>query len=109
MSSRLMFVFVIHDRVADYYDTPVCFVNEATAVRWFADSIRRIPAMANNPQDYTLLSMGVFDPDTGLIQGSETLSQVINGLNCVESDQLQRVQENENTSLGDEPSVQPST
>lgn len=108
MSSRLMFMFCIHDRVANFYDTPVCFVNEATAIRWFAGSIQRIPQMANNPSDYSLYLNGTFDPDTGLMEKAESLTLVVNGLNCIENDQS-RVMEDENTPVGDEAPVQSST
>lgn len=63
-----MKIYSIRDRIADVYNTPFFLANDNVAVRALRD-IYDDPSssIAHHPEDYDLVSLGSFYPDTGKI------------------------------------------
>lgn len=99
-------LYVIHDRVANHYDTPVPSHNDGTIMRWFAQSIQNVPMMQMSPQDFALYECGSFDTDTGFIDARESLLFICTGLDCIKN--IQEGAADENTQVSDDTSVQQS-
>ena len=100
-------LYVIHDRVANHYDTPVPSHNDGTIMRWFAQSIQNVPMMQMSPADFALYECGSFDTDTGIIDNRDSLLFICTGLDCINN--IQEGLANEDQKVGDDSPVQPST
>ena len=101
-------LYVIHDNKANHYDTPVPSHNDATIMRWFAQSIDAVPMMRMCPNDFSLYLVGTFDTETGFIDARESLLFVCSGLDCINIIQREN-QAHEDTQVGDDSPVQSST
>ena len=97
-------LYVVHDRVANIYDTPVPSHNDGTIMRWFTQSIQNVPMMQTSPQDFALYYVGDVDTATGLIDARDTLLFVCTGLDCINN--IQRGLEDEDQKVSDDTSVQ---
>lgn len=76
-------MFCIHDLVAKTYSGISLETSEATAVRSFRAMINaRDGAMQFNASDYDLISLGVYDTETGVIS-PEVQSKVVNGIDVL--------------------------
>lgn len=100
-------LYVIRDQKTQVFESPMAHQNHGTVIRWFTQCLHQVPVMQNNPQDFDLFEVGYFDETTGLISSSDTLNFVINGLSCLENEQvrLQNVQKTESTQVSDDASV----
>lgn len=62
-------LFTIHDAAANYYLPPMMFRNQGEAIRnvqhWMKDENSNI---SKDPESFTLVELGDFDEDTGLIK-----------------------------------------
>lgn len=67
-------MFSIFDSKAEEFDNPFYARNEATAKRSFRRAVNQEgSAFGEQPGDYTLFEIGVFETDTGLIEPHATL------------------------------------
>lgn len=57
-------VYVVHDRLAGLYGSPVCHVNKSCALRWFSSDV-----LSKSPynRDLDLFYIGDFDTATGIM------------------------------------------
>lgn len=63
-------VCVVQDRKSELFAAPMLFVNEADAVRNFADAVNREDAQSMlylHPDDYDLFRIGTFDDQDGIL------------------------------------------
>lgn len=63
--------YAIKDNVSELFMTPVLFQNENVAKRWFKDVINnesQNETIFNNPQDFELWKLGIYDNETGVIE-----------------------------------------
>ena len=100
-------LYVIHDRVANIYDTPVPSHNTGTIMRWMAQSIANVPMMQNSPADFALYEVADFDTSTGIIDARETLLFVCTGLDCINN--IQEDTPNEDPQVRDDSPIQQSS
>lgn len=56
-------LYSIYDKVASEYSGPFTAKNDKVATRYYVDTLKK----ANNPNDYELVALGSFDPETGII------------------------------------------
>lgn len=97
-------LYVVHDRVANHYDTPVPSHNDGTIVRWLAQSVEAIPMMQVSPQDFSLYLVGEFDTETGIITPRDSLLFVATALDCIKI--IQKGNADEDTQVSDDSPVQ---
>lgn len=60
--------YAIRDNLSELYMTPVLFQNENVALRWFTgvvNSKEQNEVIYNNPQDFELWKLGIFDNFSG--------------------------------------------
>lgn len=62
-----MYLYTVYDSLAGQYHYPMTLQSDALAQRAFVGSVKESP-MADHPADYTLMRIGEFDPETGVIQ-----------------------------------------
>lgn len=73
-------IFTVHDSKADAFLQPFFMHNGAMALRAFTTLINTPDHdFANNPGDYTLFRLGMFDNSTGKIKPT-TASAIANGI-----------------------------
>lgn len=60
-----MRMYAIKDRL-DGYITPIPFVNDEIAIRWFETMAETNTDMKYNLKDFSLWYMGEYDKDTGI-------------------------------------------
>lgn len=65
-----MRMYVIRDRYTRF-GFPMPFESNDEAKRYFANRIKEVPLMRDNPQDFTLYYVGIFNLDTGTITPTE--------------------------------------
>lgn len=73
--------YAIRDNLANSFLTPVLFDNENVAIRWFTDVVNskdQNEVIYNNPGDFELWKLGVFDNISGNIAGN--LDKLATGL-----------------------------
>lgn len=73
--------YAIRDNLANSFLTPVLFDNENVALRWFTDVVNskdQNEVIYNNPGDFELWKLGVFDNISGNIAGN--LDKLATGL-----------------------------
>ena len=100
-------LYVIHDRVANIYDTPVPSHNDGTIMRWFAQSIQSVPMMQVSPADFALYECGSMDTTTGIIDARDTLLFICTGLDCINN--IQEDMLNEDPQVSNDAPIQPSS
>ena len=62
-------IYSIYDSKANAFQQPFYFVNDEIATRAAQSTIEdQNSAIAKYPEDFTLISLGTFDPDTGEIE-----------------------------------------
>lgn len=62
--------YAIKDNLAEVFLTPILFNNENVAIRWFSEVVNSKEenrTIYNNPGDYELWKIGVFNDQTGEI------------------------------------------
>ena len=63
--------YAIKDNLAEVFMVPVLFQNENVALRWFSgvvNSKEQNETIYNNPGDYELWKLGIYDNTTGSIE-----------------------------------------
>ena len=62
-------VFAVRDSKIEGFLPPFTAVNPAVASRLLEDSLRGDNPMSRHPEDYSLYRIGLFDDESGLIEG----------------------------------------
>lgn len=71
----------IRDAKAEAFMTPMFFQSKAQAIRSFGDAVNNPESdFSKHPEDYTLFTLGLFDPETGKLEGYIQLTAVVTGL-----------------------------
>lgn len=73
--------YAIRDNLANSFLTPVLFDNENVAIRWFTDVVNskeQNEVIYNNPGDFELWKLGVYDNISGNI--ASNLDKLATGL-----------------------------
>lgn len=73
-------MYSIKDRL-NGYATPIPFVNEELAKRYFKDHMIGNPTMTNSPEDFELHKMGEFDTEEGIFFNYDGETLVEKGVN----------------------------
>lgn len=73
-------MYSIKDRL-NGYATPIPFVNEDLAKRYFKDHMIGNPTMSNSPEDFELHKMGEFDTEEGIFFNYDGETLVEKGVN----------------------------
>lgn len=61
-------MYTVHDKAAETYLPPFCMKTKAEAVRAFETTVNDPNSNFNKfPQDYSLVEIGTYDEDTGVI------------------------------------------
>ncbi len=108
-------LYSIRDTITDSYEPPFTSVNDETAKRMFARIIKNVPTIYDNPQDFSLHSVGTFDSSNGNVYQFPAVQFIISGLNCVKPFETNltglnpEASNNETTKVGDDSPVQSST
>jgi len=70
-------MIAVKDAKIGSFARPVCVVNEATAVRAFADAVNDpTTEYHKHPEDYTIWSIGTYDDQTGQFMNSASPTQL---------------------------------
>lgn len=69
---KITCVYAIYDKVAEQYGPPYIAINDGVAMRAYRQEVDKMPPYA--VRDYSLVKLGVFNQDTGLITGSELVT-----------------------------------
>lgn len=73
-------MYAIYDRL-NGYTSPIPFINEELAIRYFKDHMIGNPTIRNTPEDFNLSYMGTFDTESGTyIQDKKTIKIVKKGV-----------------------------
>ena len=71
----------VYDDKAKFFSTPFFSQNEEVAIRDFVDILQnKDNPMSSNRNDYSLVSLGTFDADTGVLIAKEPKT-IFNGSN----------------------------
>lgn len=68
-------MYAMRDKLSGF-QTPIPFVNQETAERWFRTQCLENPTIKDQPGDFELHLIGEFDSETGKIE-SMALTEVI--------------------------------
>ena len=61
-------IFVIYDARSNRYSSPMCFDNDAVAVREIVTNAMKPYTAANtHPEDYTVYKIGIYSENDGII------------------------------------------
>lgn len=63
-------MYVIRDRYTQF-GFPMPFGSNEEAKRYFANRIKEVPLMRDNPQDFTLYYVGIYDTEKGTVNAVE--------------------------------------
>lgn len=87
-------IFSSYDEKLQGYNLPFFMPKKAQAIRHFADGINDPSTqISKHPGDYSLISLGTFDDETGIITSKkETLCNGLDVLQSNEQTQLQAVE-----------------
>lgn len=80
-----MNLYAVFDFKMGQYMQPFPSHNDATAIRNFADEVKRAAPdnfLFQHPGDFTLYAVGSFDQTTGLFSGDGDPRPLINGEGC---------------------------
>lgn len=77
MSNRTQQYFNIYDSKAKTYRTPQFMDNVDLAIRAIKGALMQQNELTMFPEDFTLMHMGEFDPETGIIEMFESPLSVI--------------------------------
>lgn len=91
MANRTQQYFNIYDSKAQAYRTPVFIDNVDLAIRGLKATMSQPNELTQFPEDFTLMHLGTFDPETGAVEMFEQPLSVINLM------QLQAQMESEQT------------
>ena len=69
------YLFSVYDKICQEYNPPFVCKNMATAIRNMKDSLRdaKQSIIAMHPEDYTLIQIGTFDKETGMVLHDNSL------------------------------------
>lgn len=71
--------YAVYDRKAEMFSSPFLEVKDGTAIRAVQDVVinQSDHAFAKHPSDFSLHRLGVFDDETGIIEGQKEPKKVI--------------------------------
>jgi hypothetical protein len=71
--------YAVFDRKAEMYSQPFLEIKDGTAIRAVQDIVinNKDHAFAKHPSDFSLFRLGDFDDETGIINGEEKPSKII--------------------------------
>lgn len=71
--------YAVYDRKAELFSAPFLEVKDGTAIRAVQDVVinQSDHAFAKHPNDFSLHRIGVFDDETGVIEGQDAPKKVI--------------------------------
>jgi len=76
-----MQLYSVFDSLAERWHVPYAMESDAVAGRAFIASVGQADSpMASSPGDYTLFTIGHFDPDTGQVTGETSPIRVMSAL-----------------------------
>jgi len=77
-------VCAVQDRKSELFAAPMLFINEADAVRNFADAVNREDSNSMlylHPDDYDMFRIGIYDDSNGVLV-PETHKRLMTGAEC---------------------------
>lgn len=78
-----MRVYTLYDRKVKEYGNLVLGPNDASVMRALKDGVRGDTTMGKYPEDFDLVSVGEFDPETGALEGFTRVDVIINVRNLM--------------------------
>lgn len=79
-------IYAIHDMKAETFMQPWFVPTEAVAIRTFAKAANDPNhSIGENPRDYTLVEVGIWDDETGIIDPNKTPRTVATGFDVLKN------------------------
>lgn len=76
-------IYAIFDSKGGRYSPPFVDINDATALRGFAEAINNNEHFRYSPADYALYNLGDFDNESGKIVVNEPITFMCNGASVI--------------------------
>lgn len=82
-----MFVFAVFDAAAEAFMTPIFYSTKGQAIRAFSDAVNAEDhEFFRHAADYTLFHLGMYDPQTGMLEPLATPDSMGVALSFLESE-----------------------